>query len=109
MGVTSRIDVTCRPQDCSARSADSRPAPGPETSTSTVRMPCSMAARPTCSAATCAAYGVDLREPLNPSLPAEAQTIALPWTSVMVIIVLLNDEFTWTTPEEMFLRSLRRG
>ena len=29
MGVTSRIAVTCRPQDCSARSADSRPEPGP--------------------------------------------------------------------------------
>jgi hypothetical protein len=32
----------------------------------------------------------------------------LPWTSVIVIIVLLKDAITWTTPELMFLRSLRR-
>ena len=27
---------------------------------------------------------------------------------VMVMCVLLNDAFTWATPEEMFLRSRRR-
>ena len=53
--------------------------------------------------------GVDLRDPLKPSLPAEAQAMVLPWTSVMVIIVLLKDALTCTTPEVMFLRSLRRG
>ena len=41
IGVTSRIEVMVKPAACSARSADSRPEPGPETSTSSVRMPCS--------------------------------------------------------------------
>ena len=50
---------------------------------------------------------VDLREPLKPWAPADDQAIALPWASVMVIMVLLNVEFTWATPEAMFLRSRR--
>ena len=50
IGVTSRIDVTMKPAACSARSADSRPDPGPETSTSSVRMPCSCALRAASSA-----------------------------------------------------------
>ena len=44
-----------KPTACSARSADSRPEPGPLTSTSSVRMPCSIAFLPASSAATCAA------------------------------------------------------
>src|SRR5918996_5701042 len=108
IGVTSRIDVIVKPTLCKDLSADSRPEPGPRTSTSRVRMPCSMALRPACSAATCAANGVDLREPLKPWLPADDQAIALPCASVMVIIVLLNDALTWATPDEMFLRSRRR-
>ena len=60
------------------------------------------------SAAICAAKGVDLREPLNPMVPAEDHEIVLPCASVMVIIVLLNVEFTWATPDTMFLRSRRR-
>src|SRR6202030_3469360 len=39
--VTSRIEVTVKPAAWSARNADSRPDPGPATSTSRVRMPCS--------------------------------------------------------------------
>src|SRR5262245_6107433 len=97
-----------KPAACRARSADSRPEPGPQTSTSRVRTPCSCALRATSSAATCAANGVDLREPLNPCAPADDQAIELPCASVMVIIVLLNDELTCATPDEMFLRSRRR-
>ena len=41
--ITSRIDVMVTPAACKARSADSRPEPGPATSTSRVRMPCSEA------------------------------------------------------------------
>src|SRR5215468_3212180 len=108
IGVTSRIDVMVKPAACKARNADSRPDPGPATSTSRVRMPCSWALRATSSPATWAAYGVDLRDPLNPMVPADDQAIALPWASVIVIIVLLNDAFTWATPEAMFLRSRRR-
>src|SRR5215831_1083951 len=97
-----------KPAACKARNADSRPDPGPATSTSSVRMPCSWALRATSSLATWAAYGVDLRDPLKPMVPADDHAIALPWASVMVIMVLLNDAFTWATPEAMFLRSRRR-
>src|SRR5690606_12374170 len=105
IGVTSRIDVTVKPTACRARSALSRPEPGPDTFTSSVRMPCSIALRPASSAATCAAYGVDLREPLKPIVPALDHEIVLPWASAIVIIVLLNDAFTCATPVTMFLRS----
>src|ERR1700748_941154 len=108
MGVTSRIDVIVNPAACKARSADSRPEPGPDTSTSRVRMPCSCAFLAASSPATCAAYGVDLREPLKPIVPADDQAMVLPCASEMVIIVLLNDEFTCAMPEAMFLRSRRR-
>jgi hypothetical protein len=49
-----------------------------------------------------------LREPLKPIVPDEDHEIVLPCASVMVIIVLLNDEWTCATPEAMFLRSRRR-
>src|SRR3954452_3607545 len=78
IGVTSRIEVIWKPTDCSARRADSRPAPGPLTSISNVRTPCSIAFLPASSAAICAAYGVDLREPLKPWVPDDDQAIALP-------------------------------
>src|SRR5215831_13765256 len=97
-----------KPAACKERSADSRPEPGPATSTSRVRIPCSCAFFAASSAATCAAYGVDLREPLKPIVPADDQAIVLPCTSVIVIIVLLKLAFTCATPEAMFLRSRRR-
>jgi hypothetical protein len=59
-----------------------------------VRTPCSAAFLPASSAATCAAYGVDLREPLKPIMPADDHEIALPWASVIVIMVLLKLAFT---------------
>ena len=43
-----------------------------------VSMPCSRAFLPASSAATCAAYGVDLRLPLKPCMPADDQAIVLP-------------------------------
>src|SRR6185437_13181614 len=55
IGVTSRIEVTAKPTACNARNADSRPEPGPLTSISSVRMPCSIAFLPASSAATWAA------------------------------------------------------
>ena len=100
--------VIVKPTACSARSALSRPDPGPLTSTSRVRTPCSAAFLPASSAATCAAYGVYLRLPLKPIIPALYHAIALPWASVMVIIVLLKLAFTCATPAVMFLRSLLR-
>src|SRR5215475_342781 len=41
-------------------------------------------------------------------VPADDQAIALPCASVMVMVVLLNDEFTCAMPLAMFLRSRRR-
>ena len=87
----SRMLTTRMPAPCSARMADSRPAPGPLTSTSTVRMPCSIAALAAVSPARCAANAVDFREPLKPMLPAELCETTLPWGSVRVIRVLLNE------------------
>jgi len=49
-----------------------------------------MARRPAASAAMPAANGVDLREPLKPIVPADAQAITAPDGSVIEMIVLLN-------------------
>src|SRR5215216_2809488 len=97
-GVTSLIDVTSMPVFWMLRTAVSRPEPGPFTCTSTRLRPCSMAARAAFSAAICAANGVDLREPLNPTPPDEAQEMTFPSASVIDTIVLLNDDLMWTTP-----------
>src|SRR5665213_968590 len=40
--------------------------------------------------------------------PDDDQEMVFPCTSVMVIMVLLKEAFTWATPEVIFLRSLRR-
>src|SRR6202041_2884843 len=91
MGVTSRITTMCKPAAASARTADSRPEPGPLTRTSTLFMPYWSRAIPAAaSEACCAAEGVPLREPLKPMAPAEDQHITRPSVSEMVICVLLN-------------------
>src|SRR6056297_482666 len=89
------------PSAFSERTEDSRPGPGPLTRTSRFLTPKSCAARPACSAATCAANGVDLREPVNPDPPAVAHDKALPCRSVIVMIVLLNDACTCAMPSAM--------
>src|SRR6267154_828191 len=88
-----------------ARTADSRPGPGPPTRTSTFLTPCSCAATPAFSAATCAANGVLLREPRKPQPPEAAHDRVLPWRSVMVMIVLLNDACTCAIASSTFLRA----
>src|SRR5574337_378793 len=107
-GVTSDMDVMRMPRAPSARTEDSRPGPGPFISTSRFLMPCSMAARPATSEATCAAKGVDLREPLKHCPPEEAQDSALPWRSVIVMMVLLKEACTWAMPSDTFLRTFLR-
>src|SRR5918994_7720714 len=107
-GVTSAIELIRMPSAASARTEDSRPGPGPLISTSRFLIPCSTAARPATSEATWAANGVDLREPLKPWPPDEAQDNALPWRSVMVMIVLLKEAWTWQTPSDTFLRTFLR-
>src|SRR5215217_9024716 len=107
MGVTSRMRLIFRPAAASARSADSRPAPGPFTNTDTFFSPCSIAFAAASPAATWAANGVDLRLPLKPRAPAEDQEITFPDTSVIVMMVLLNVDWMWTTPLRMFFLPLR--
>jgi hypothetical protein len=51
-----------------------------------------MACLAAASAAIWAANGVDLREPLKPTWPADFQEMTLPWGSVIETIVLLNVE-----------------
>jgi hypothetical protein len=67
--------------------------------------PHSCAARPARSAAICAANGVDLREPLKPTWPAEAQAMTAPVGSVIDTIVLLNVLLMCACPWATFLRS----
>ena len=94
IGLISLIEVILKPLACNARKAVSRPEPGPFTSTVIFFSPCSKAFPAASSAATCAAYGVDFLEPLNPFDPADDQEITLPCLSVIVTIVLLKVAFT---------------
>ena len=50
-----------------------------------------MPLRAAASAVTCAANGVDLREPLKPAPPADSHAMTLPSRSVSETIVLLKD------------------
>src|SRR6266851_3418064 len=90
IGVTSRIDETLSPAACSARTADSRPPPGPFTKTITVRIPKSATLRAAASAAIWAANGVPLREPLKPTEPALDHATTAPCGSVIATMVLLK-------------------
>ena len=92
------MPATSMPVFIRLRMAVSRPDPGPLTSTSTLRTPCSMARRAHASAANWAANGVDFRDPLNPTLPADAHARTLPSGSEMDTIVLLNELLMWATP-----------
>src|SRR4051794_10130412 len=107
-GVTSRTPVTSRPAACRDRMAVSRPEPGPFTKTSTFCRPCSMPLRAAASAVTCAAKGVDLREPLKPAPPADSQAMTFPSRSVSETIVLLKLVLMWAWPMGMFFFGLRR-
>ena len=60
------------------------------------------------SAVTCAANGVDLREPLKPAPPADSHAITLPSRSVSDTIVLLKLVLMWAWPNGTFFLGLRR-
>src|SRR5476649_1480612 len=107
-GVTSWISVILMPRLFSARTADSRPGPGPLIRTSRFFTPHSTATLPAASAATCAANGVDLREPLKPAPPEVAHDRALPWRSVIVMMVLLKEACTWAMPSATFFLTFLR-
>src|ERR687884_1239368 len=107
-GVTSLTPSTSSPAACSERIAVSRPEPGPFTNTSTFCRPCSIPSRAAASAVTCAANGVDFREPLKPAAPADFQTMTFPSLSVSATIVLLNDVLMCAWPIAMFFLTRRR-
>src|SRR5262245_12758130 len=65
-------------------------------------MPWSIAFLAASSAASCAANGVDLREPLKPRTPADDHETTLPETSVIVTIVLLTVDWMWQMPDWTF-------
>ena len=69
-------------------------------------MPCSIAFLAASSAASCAANGVDLREPLKPRTPADDHATTLPATSVIVTIVLLNVDWMCAMPVWTFFLDL---
>src|ERR1039458_4551408 len=109
IGVTSRMVRTSMPAVDKARTADSRPEPGPLTRTSTVLRPLSEALLAAVMAACCAANGVPLREPRKPSEPALDQEMVLPSRSAMVTMVLLKVAWIctiplWTTRFSFFLK-----
>src|SRR6188472_209493 len=103
------MEPTSRPAACSERMAVSRPEPGPLTNTSTLRMPCSCARFAAASAAIWAANGVDLREPLKPTSPDEAQEMTAPFGSVMDTMVLLKVLLMCAWPSAIFFLSFLRG
>ena len=86
----SFIDKILNPLACNALKAVSLPDPGPFTSTDKIFIPTSKAFAAAASAATCAAYGVDLRDPLKPFWPADAQETTFPFVSAIDTMVLLN-------------------
>src|SRR5438552_16414042 len=91
------------PTALSARTADSRPGPGPLMRTSMFFTPHSCAARPARSAATWAANGVDLRDPLNSAFPEVALERVLPCRSGMVTLVFVIDACTCLLHEDTVL------
>src|SRR5215218_10720400 len=107
-GETSLTPRISSPAAWSERIAVSRPDPGPLTNTSTFWRPCSMPLRAHESAVTCAANGVDLREPLKPAEPADSHAITFPSLSVRDTIVLLNEVLMCACPIAMFFLTRRR-
>src|SRR4051794_24501556 len=91
IGVTSRIARTSIPAVARARTADSRPEPGPATRTSTVRRPVSFALFAAVKDACCAANGVPFLDPRNPREPELDQASTFPSGSVKVTMVLLKE------------------
>src|SRR5438128_943011 len=99
--------LTFRPADCRAVIADSRPEPGPFTRTSISFRPNLVALSAAVSAARCAANGVLLRLPLNPTVPADAKHSVSPLVSLIVTMVLLKVALMWATPRLTLRRALR--
>src|SRR5260370_788530 len=94
IGVRSLIVFTSIPTVDRARTADSRPAPGPLTLTSTDLTPYSLALLAAVNEACWAAKGVPFLDPRNPSDPELDHASTFPTKSVNVTMVLLKDAWT---------------
>ena len=92
------MDVTFRPAARNARTAASRPPPGPFTRTSMLLNPSAMASSAAFLADSVAANGVLFREPLNPKVPELHHEMAFPNLSVKVTMVLLKVALTKPIP-----------
>src|SRR5260370_14350249 len=91
IGVRSFTVFTSLPTVDRARTADSRPAPGPLTRTSTERSPYSLALLAAVRDACWAANGVPFLDPRKPSEPELDQASTFPTRSVNVTMVLLKE------------------
>ena len=92
------MDVTFRPAARNARTAASRPPPGPFTLTSMLLNPSAMASSAAFLADSVAANGVLFREPLKPKVPELHHAIVFPNLSVKVTMVLLKVALTKPIP-----------
>jgi len=88
---TSAMLLILRPSAFRARTADSRPGPGPLMRTLEILHPTLLCGAAGLLGSNLAANGVDFLEPLKPAAPEVAHAKALPWRSVMVTMVLLNE------------------
>ncbi len=102
MSSMERIEI---PAICRPVMALSRPEPGPLTRISISLTPNLRALSAQVSDARCAANGVLLREPLNPTVPALPQHRTSPLVSVIVTIVLLKVALMCATAFVTFLRT----
>jgi hypothetical protein len=92
------MDVTFKPAALNARTAASRPPPGPFTRTSMLLNPNAMASSAAFLAASVAANGVLFLEPLKPKVPELHHEMAFPKLSVKVMMVLLKVALTKPIP-----------
>ena len=92
------MDVTFRPAARNARTAASRPPPGPFTRTSMLLNPSAMASSAAFLAASVAANGVLFLEPLKPNVPELHHEMVFPNLSVKVMMVLLKVALTKPIP-----------
>jgi hypothetical protein len=96
IGVVSFMEITCMPLAAIALIAVSLPGPGPVTNTMACLTPYSIALPQALEEVICAANGVPFLVPLKPLAPEVDQASTLPFSSVMVTMVLLKEQLMYT-------------